>query len=148
MRPSRGFTLIELMIVVALIAVILGIAIPSMVAARKSANEASALSGLRSLTSVCQMYRTRYRHFPPNLSTLRDAGFIDQTFGSGQKSGYRFTCFSGDLGCLSGTTHTWQCRTQPQTAGVTGDRWFRTNQNGVIEVATNAGVTWQPLDSH
>ena len=67
-KAQQGFTLIELMIVVAIIAVIAAIAIPSLLGAKKSANEASAISSLRTVCTVCEQFRNRNGTYPATLA--------------------------------------------------------------------------------
>ena len=75
-RP-HGFTLIELMIVVAVIAIVLSIAIPSVQAARKSANEAKALASLKAIASAFEMRRLRTASYGGGISNLQMDGYID-----------------------------------------------------------------------
>ena len=101
MKRNHGFTLIELMIVVAIIAIIAAIAIPSLLNARKAGNEASAISSLRTLTTVNEQYRTRFQSYADALATLQLENYIDNVLGSGTKSGYAFTYVGG--------LNTWAC---------------------------------------
>ena len=128
---NSGFTLIELMIVVAIIAIIAAIAIPSLLNARKAGNEASAIGSLRTLSTVNEQYRTRFGRFPPDLDPLVATGYIDTNLGSGAKSGYDFF--------YAGGFDTWICFANPRTAGTTGDRFFFADQRGVIR-ASAAGM--------
>ncbi|MBI4601116.1 MAG: prepilin-type N-terminal cleavage/methylation domain-containing protein [Planctomycetes bacterium] len=140
MRKEHGFTLIELMIVVAIIAIIAAIAIPSLLNARKAGNEASAISSLRTLSTVNQQYRTRFQSYSTSLANLSTTGYIDSVLGSGTKSGYGFT--------YSGGTNTFTCAAAPSTAGTTGDRGFFTDQTGVIRFSASGTATSAsaPLD--
>ena len=79
------------MIVVAIIAIIAAIAIPSLLNARKAGNEASAISSLRTLSTVNQQYRTRFQSYAGSLANLSAASYIDSVLGSGTKAGYAFT---------------------------------------------------------
>lgn len=140
MRREEGFTLIELMIVVAIIAIIAAIAIPSLLNARKAGNEASAISSLRTLTTVNEQYRTRFQTYANNLDALEDAGYIDSVLGGGQKSGYNFV--------YRKTGSTWTCIASPVSAGNDGDRNFFVDHSAVIRFnATRvASVASAPLD--
>ncbi len=141
MRSSReGFTLIELMIVVAIIAIIAAIAIPSLLNARKSANEASAISSLRTIVTVNEQYRTRFQSYPANLAALEAQGYIDSNLGSGSKSGYDFF--------LGGGSAAWVCLANPRFPGDTGDRYFFADQTGVIRFSTSgvAGGSDPPIE--
>ncbi len=124
MKRNQGFTLIELMIVVAIIAIIAAIAIPSLLNARKAGNEASAISSLRTLTTVNEQYRTRFGDYADGLTSLSDENYIDTVLSGGTKSGYGFT--------YTGGADTWNCVADPTTAGTTGDRGFFVNESGVI----------------
>jgi prepilin-type N-terminal cleavage/methylation domain-containing protein len=140
MKKNQGFTLIELMIVVAIIAIIAAIAIPSLLNARKAGNEASAISSLRTLSTVNEQYRTRFQTYSPGLGALQAAGYIDQVLGAGAKSGYTFTYVGGAV--------TWQCNADPTVAGTTGDRGFFVDQSGVIrgQDPAPANVGSNPID--
>jgi prepilin-type N-terminal cleavage/methylation domain-containing protein len=140
MKREQGFTLIELMIVVAIIAIIAAIAIPSLLNARKAGNEASAISSLRTLTTVNEQYRTRFQNYSSSLANLSLAGYIDGVLGAGAKSGYTFT--------YNGATNTWTGSGVPTTATTTGDRGFFVSESGVIrfEATGAATATSAPLD--
>ena len=140
MKREQGFTLIELMIVVAIIAIIAAIAIPSLLNARKAGNEASAISSLRTLTTVNEQYRTRFQSYSSTLANLSLAGYIDGVLGAGAKSGYTFT--------YNGALNTWTGAAAPTTATTTGDRGFFVNESGVIrfEATGAATATSNPLD--
>ena len=140
MKREQGFTLIELMIVVAIIAIIAAIAIPSLLNARKAGNEASAISSLRTLTTVNEQYRTRFQSYSTNLANLLATGYIDSVLGAGAKSGYNFT--------YAGGTVTWSCNGDPQVAATTGDRGFFVDQSGVIRFSQTppAGAGSPPID--
>ena len=133
MKRNQGFTLIELMIVVAIIAIIAAIAIPSLLNARKAGNEASAISSCRTLTTVNEQYRTRFQTYSSSLANLNAAGYIDSVLSSGTKSGYSFT--------YTGGTNTWTVSTVPTTAGTTGDRGFFVDESGVIRFAASGAAT-------
>jgi type IV pilus assembly protein PilA len=140
MKRQEGFTLIELMIVVAIIAIIAAIAIPSLLNARKAGNEASAISSLRTLTTVNEQYRTRFQSYSNSLANLSATGYIDSVLGAGAKSGYTFT--------YAGATNTWSCGGAPTTVGTTGDRRFYADQTGVIRFNSTgaAGAGDPPID--
>ncbi len=140
MKRREGFTLIELMIVVAIIAIIAAIAIPSLLNARKAGNEASSISSLRTLTTVNEQYRTRFQAYAGSLANLSAANYIDSVLGGGAKSGYTFT--------YGGGSNTWTCSTDPSTPGTTGDRYFFVDQTGVIRFSstTTATAASSPID--
>ena len=134
MMRKQGFTLIELMIVVAIIAIIAAIAIPSLLNARKAGNEASAISSLRTLTTVNEQYRTRFQSYSNALAQLQTEGYIDNVLGSGAKSGYTFVYDGTQIPNL------WACTATATNQGNTGDRSFFVDQSGVIRFRAGAGA--------
>ena len=89
MKNERGFSMLELLIVVAVVTLIAAIAIPNLKKARQSASSASAVQSLRTLTTAEQMYRQKYQVYG-TLSQLAPEGTLDTVLGTGTKSSYLF----------------------------------------------------------
>jgi prepilin-type N-terminal cleavage/methylation domain-containing protein len=137
MRKNKGFTLIELMIVIAIIAIIAAIAIPNLIQARKHGDEASAIGALKTIGTSEAIFREGDKERDGNLdygmlSELNTTGLIDSVLGSGTKQGYIFQCTYG----FSTSEFLWFCLANPAICGTTGDRYFDTNQAGVIFYTT------------
>ena len=124
----RGFTLIELMIVVAIIAIIAAIAIPSLVNSRKSANESRAVGTMRSIITVQEQYRTRFGSYASSLDALESSGYIDVAFDAYSPLSY------------AATRSTWHLSAGPTTPS-DGDRYFRADQTGVIRFSSTGVAT-------
>jgi type IV pilus assembly protein PilA len=145
---SKGFSLIELLIVVAIILIIAAIAIPNLLRSRMAANEASAVGSLRTINTACVTYSSTYGvGFPAALSNLGTSGnasstsadLIDNILATGVKSGYAFVYASS--AAVSNVVPAYQIQANPLTWNQTGTRYFFTDQSGVIRFNISAAAT-------
>jgi type IV pilus assembly protein PilA len=148
-NKQKGFSLIELLIVVAIILIIASIAIPNLLRARMSANEAAAAQAVRTLNTAQISYNSSY----PSLgyaSTLAALGgvncappsatgacLIDSQLATGTKNGYVYT-----LSGVAGTpASTYSIVASPITPNQTGTRYFCSAPDAVVRSSTTAIAT-------
>ena len=151
---SQGFSLIELLLVVAIILIIAAIAIPNYIRSKERANEAAAAQNLRNISTAEIVYSTTYGiGYSTNLTQLtgssvtadkNNAGLIDQVLAAGIKNGYLYT-YTVTSTDPQGDVTTYATNADPQVSNVSGQLHFYSDQTGVIR--TNSTVTAGPTDS-
>src|SRR5919206_516191 len=125
----QGFSLIELLIVVGVLLILASIAVPNLLKARRSANEASAVASLRAIASGQLAYRDTQGEFT-NLIGLNQEKIIDDVLLSGTKSGYNFMTAPGAAPSLEFTATA--APVVPSGIAATGNRYFFVSQDQVI----------------
>jgi type IV pilus assembly protein PilA len=158
-NKQKGFSLIELLIVVAIILIIAAIAIPNLLRAKMAANEASAVASLRTYNTAIVSYQTTYGTDPTtNFSELGPAAtpsstaadLVDNLLGAANpnKSGYVFTYTPTPPSGTATAVTQYTVTAYPETYNVTGQRNFFTDQSGVIRQSTSstqANVSSTPI---
>ncbi|HEX3282135.1 MAG TPA: prepilin-type N-terminal cleavage/methylation domain-containing protein [Pyrinomonadaceae bacterium] len=135
-----GFSLIELLLVVAIIGIISAIAVPNLLASKRAANEASAIASIRSITSAQATYHaTTGAGLYGSLSDLHTAGLVDATLSSSTvlapKSGYFFAA-AADATTPNAQYLTTASVAQPSGVTATGTRNFASDASGVVTHST------------
>jgi type IV pilus assembly protein PilA len=157
-KAPRGFSLIELLIVVAIILIIAAIAIPNLLRSRQSANQASAVANLRTISTASVSYWVSYGNgYPPSLAALGGAGaatcdasiLLDPvlTTAPNRKSGYQYA-YTGEQGnvatfppsCTNPGYLGYLTTAVPISLGTTGINSYCTCEPGIIHMDTNGGV--------
>ena len=131
MKRRAGFTLVEIMIVVAIVMTLATLAISGVLRARHNANEMAAVAACRTIATAAQnFYANSYPHtYPGSLSELvlpiSDPPYIDSVLASGTKQGYSFTYTFVD-------TESFRLNANPVIPGKTGTRYFFCDETNVI----------------
>ncbi len=150
-RRDRGFSLIELLIVVAIILIIMGIAIPNLMKSRMTANQAAAVGALKTVNAAAVTYSATYGNgYPPSLaalgpppgggsgSTCDNSNLVDSLLAGGRRNGYVFTYAgvnplpSPAPNCASPGFNAYNVNADPELRGKTGEVSYFTDQSGVV----------------
>jgi len=142
-----GFSLIELLVVVAIILIIAAIAIPNFLRAKITANESSAVSSVHAVDTAEIAYSSMFSNigYSANLSDLGPGAtspcpgtatascFIDPTLATGTKSGFKFT-YAQNASATPAIQFT--INADPVTQGITGQKGFYSDESNVIRYAS------------
>lgn len=159
-RKLRGFSLIELLIVVAIIVILITMALPKLTTAKMGANETAAVAALRQISQAQTQYSTTYTTvgFAGTLAALGNGGLangtscapapehaclVDSSLSGGVKTGYRFQVQGGSP--VNGVNTSWAAGAAPLSYNNTGIRQFCvTSEDTQIRADANVGASTTP----
>lgn len=169
-KNQKGFSLIELLIVVAIILIIAAIAIPNLLRSKMAANEASAVGSIRTIVTAAITYNATYgNQFPPTLAALgpaaavgcNNAGLLDPLLSgtvpasaTPQKSGYTFqykptgaATNPVPASCGAAGSAGFVIAAKPITQGTTGNRDFCADETGVLYDDPTGAAGWETTEA-
>lgn len=142
-KTARGFSVMELMIVVTILLILAAIEIPNLMRARMAANQAAAVSNLKTIEAAEITYAVTYNHgYTSTLSELGPSGhaassqtaaLIDGMLSHGQKGGYSYLYIPGPV--VDGKVETYTLKAVPSMPCTTGDQYYSidpSNQSSVL----------------
>lgn len=145
MNKNRGFTLVEIAIVIAIISVMAAIAIPNLMRARTTANESAAVSSLRAVAAAQATFRAANNRYATSFTELthppQGPAFLDGDWGGAAKNGY--------VVAMTATANGFAVTATPEAVGSTGTCAFFVDQTNVIRFVDGAGpatATSTPYD--
>jgi type IV pilus assembly protein PilA len=154
MKHQRGFTLIEMLVVVAIILIIAAVTIPSMTGAKVHADEASAVASIRAINQAEVSYMATYGGYAESLANLGGAEpctrsaatacILDQSLAEGEKSGYHFVAVGSNPS--DGMSQSYFVGAAPVVFDRTGKRLFCSSDKGVIRADLNTTGSTIPPD--
>jgi len=155
MKHQRGFTLIEMLVVVAIILIIAAVTIPSMTGAKVHADEASAVASIRAINQAEVSYMATYGGYAESLANLGGAEpctrsattscILDQSLVGGEKSGYHFAAVGSNPS--DGMSQSYFVGAAPVVFDRTGKRLFCSSDKGVIRADLNTTGSTIPPDA-
>ena len=132
----RGFTIIELMVVVAIIAVIAAIAVPNLVSSKLTANQQAAVATLQALFIQEKSYKLKNGVYTDSFTSLQFSGFTGSQY---TYQGYKYRLYTND------TNTQWWCYAGPTSWGDTGERYyFVYEQNNMIHYTDTKPDPYEP----
>ena len=137
----NGFTLVEIMIVVAIISMLVVISFPNLLRARVSANEGITEGNIRTLITAIENFRTDAVPvtYPPNLMAMTTPAetppYINTVLASGTKNGYQYTYIPQGVDA-NGNFQQFTLNVDPINPGITGNTAYFANESGVIRAET------------
>ncbi|MCU0652549.1 MAG: type II secretion system GspH family protein [Candidatus Omnitrophica bacterium] len=133
---QRGFTLVEIITVVAIILVLIAIAVPRLMQSRVFANEAATMANMKTIWKACQLYYTDKNNFPETLTDLNttDPPYLEAELASGTKQNYRYSYSISSTGITLNAEPT----------GILKGRYFYLDEEGSIHA--NASQAAGPND--
>ena len=141
-KSRHGFTLVEIMIVVAIISLLAAIAIPNLLRARHNANEAAGIAALRTISTACESFRSAQTppSYPANLAALVATApfYIDTTLAAATAAGTAKQGYFYTYAWVNANQFT--CTANPAVSGTTGTRIFFVDESGVIRLNNVSGA--------
>jgi prepilin-type N-terminal cleavage/methylation domain-containing protein len=125
----RGFSLVEIMVVVGIVIILVVIAAPAILRSRVVGNESAGLANLRTMNNACQLYHINRQVYPANLMDLAEPvsspPYIEPLLASGRKQGYEFNYRMID-------SDRFTVNANPSNSGLLRGRYFFVDETGVI----------------